>query len=50
LAQEDFISCNSKEGQSQDILSLRGVGNVGPSVWNPPPLGVVKINWDAAVN
>jgi len=50
LAEEDFKTSNSKEEQAQDILSVRGIVNVGQNVWQPPPIGVLKINWDVAVN
>jgi len=44
----EYKICNLNEEQA--ILPMRETTTMGQILWQPPPLRVLKINWDAVVN
>jgi hypothetical protein len=48
LAHEEYKFCNLNE--EQVVLTVRETAIVGHILWHPPPIGVIKVNWDAAFN
>jgi len=46
---EEYRRYNSREDERSNISGVP-VPIRPPLVWNPPPFGVIKINWDAYVN
>lgn len=49
LSLADFSRCNSREGQEHNPHNFSVLG-ASLSNWQPPSLGVIKINWDASTN
>jgi hypothetical protein len=48
LAHEEFKLCNLPE--KQVALQAREIDKGGQILWKPHPTGVIKVNWDAAIN
>jgi hypothetical protein len=46
---EEYRRFNSRDNERSNINGVPA-SKRPPSVWRPPPLGVIKVNWDASIN
>jgi ribonuclease HI len=46
----EFKRCNIKEQESSVSVGREEAQSIKQTCWIPPPVGLIKVNWDAALN